>query len=97
MPITPEGHIGPTSASNDLGFCYDTGCTGTVTPKELVESDSGPMEPLADVAREFPVANGESVPDYGRAFMCARGEHDKPGLIQVDVSTVSKLLGSGSP
>ena len=54
------------------------------------------MEPLTDGAREFSVANGESVPDYGRAFMWARSEHDKPGLIQADVSTVNKPLGSGS-
>ena len=79
-----------------IRFCYDTGCTGTVIPKELVESDSGPMEPLTDGAREFSVANGESVPDYGRAFMWARSEHDKPGLIQSDVSTVNKPLGPGS-
>ena len=71
---------------------------GTAIPKDLVESDSGPMEPLTDGAREFSVANGESVPDYGRAFMWARSEHDKPGLIQADVcatnyhSFVSKKL-----
>ena len=54
------------------------------------------MEPLTDGAREFSVANGAIVPIYGRAFMWARSEHDKPGLIPADVSTVSKPLGSGS-
>ena len=44
----------------------------------------------------MPFANGVSVPDYGRAFMWARSEHNKPGLIQADVSTVNKPLGSGS-
>ena len=101
--VSPDPH-----ASNSRGsywdnegnqwirFCYDTGCTGTVIPKELVESDSGRMEPLTDGAREFSVANGDNVPDYGRAFMWARSEHNKPGLIQADVSTVSRPLGSGS-
>ena len=34
-----------------IWFCYDAGCTGAVIPKELVESDSGPMEPLTEGAR----------------------------------------------
>ena len=79
-----------------IRFCYDTGCTGTVIPKEMVESDSGPIEPLTEGARYFSVANGASVPDYGRAFMWARSEHDKPGPSQADVSTVNTPLGSGS-
>ena len=31
--------------------CYDTGCTGVPIPKESVESDSGPVEPLKEGAR----------------------------------------------
>ena len=32
-------------------FCYSTGCTGTVIPKELVEQEAGPIEPLSEGAR----------------------------------------------
>lgn len=78
-------------------FCSDTGCIGTVIPQEIVESDSGPMEPLTDGARDFSVANGEPAPDYGRAFMRVRSEHDNPCLIQAGVSAVNKPLWSGSP
>lgn len=55
-----------------MRFCYDTGCVGIVAPQELLESDFGPMEQLIGGARDFSVANGESAPDYGRAFMWAR-------------------------
>ena len=79
-----------------LRFCYDTGCTGTVVPKEMVETDSGPIEPLTEGAREFSVANGDQVPDYGRAHMWAQSEQGKTGLVQADVSTVNKPLASGS-
>ena len=65
-------------------------------PKEMVETDSGPIEPLEEGAREFSVANGEIVPDYGRAFMQAENERGQRGLMQADVSSVNKPLASGS-
>lgn len=77
-------------------FGCDTGCIGTVILKELVESDSGPMEPLTDGARECSIANGAKVPDDGCTFMWACSKHEKPGCIQADVSIVSKPLRSGS-
>ena len=57
-----------------IRFCYDTGCTGTVIPKELVEQEGGPIEPLSGGARQFAIANGEDVPDNGRAYMWAQSE-----------------------
>ena len=41
------------------------GCTGAVIPNGIVESDSGPMEPLTEGAGNFSVANGDSVPAMG--------------------------------
>ena len=62
----------------------------------MVESDVGPIEPLSEGAREFSVANGEQVPDYGRAHMWVENETGKSGIVQADVSTVNKPLASGS-
>lgn len=94
--IALEALIEAMKATNRLRFYHDTGCTCTPLPNEFVEFDSGPMWPLTNGAREFSVTNGEYVPGYRRAFMWARGEQDKPGSIQADVSLVSKPLAVGS-